>query len=59
MAKSIADEYNKLDTEIRCECQFSQERMLTEQCKRFEQLEASHTSYHMHAKTRELTGRNH
>ena len=40
MAKSNTDEYNKLDNEIKSECQFAKERMLTEQ---YERLVAKYT----------------
>ena len=41
MIKNI-DEYNKLDVEIRRECQTEKEMMLTTQCEKIEQLDAAH-----------------
>ena len=57
MTKSNANEYNKIYKEPRRECQFVKERMLTEKCERFEQLEAAHKSYQTHAQIREVTER--
>ncbi len=57
LAKSNTDEYNKLDAEIRGECQAAKEMMLTEQCEKIEQLEAAHKSHQMHAQIRQVTGR--
>ena len=48
VAKSNADEYNKLDAEIRRECQTAKELMLTAQCEKIEQLDAAHKSNQVH-----------
>ena len=58
LAKSNADEYNKLDAEIRRECQTAKELMLTAQCEKIEQLYAAHKSNQVHAHIRQATGRN-
>ena len=57
LAKSNVDEYNKLDEEIRRECQPAKELMLTAQCEKIEQLEAAHESNQAHAQIRHATGR--
>ena len=57
LTKSNVDEYNKLDAEIRRECQTAKELMLTAQCKKIEQLDAAHRSNQLHAQIRQATGR--
>ena len=57
LAKSSVDEYNKLDAEIRRECQTAKELMLTAQCEKIEQLDAAHMSNQVHAQIRQATGR--
>ena len=57
LAKSNADEYNKLDAEIRRECQPAKELMLTAQCEKIEQMDATHKSNQVHAHIRQTTGR--
>ena len=58
LAKSNDDEYNKLDAEIRRECQTAKELMLTAQCEQIEQLDAAHKSNQVHAQIRQATGGN-
>ena len=58
LAKSNADEYNKLDAEIRRECQTAKELMLTAQSEKIEQLDTAHKSNQVHAQIRQATGRN-
>ena len=57
LAKSNVDEYNKLDAEIRRECQTAKELMLTAQCEKIKQLDATHKSNQVHAQIRQATGR--
>ena len=57
LAKSNTDEYNKLDAEIRRECQTAKELMLTSQCEKIEQRDAAHKSIQVHAQIRQTTAR--
>ena len=57
LAKSNVDEYNKLDADIRRECQTAKELMLTAQCENIEQLDAAHKSNQVHAQIRQATGK--
>ena len=57
LSKSSVGEYNKLDAEIRRECQTANELMLTAQCKKIEQLDAAHKSNQVHTQIRQDTGR--
>ena len=57
LAKSNVDEYNKLDVEIRRECQTEKELMLTAKCEKIEQLDASHKSKQVHAQIRQAIDR--
>ena len=57
LAKSSVDEYNKLDAEIRRECQTVKELMHTAQCEKIEQLDTAHKSNQVHAQIRQATGR--
>ena len=57
LAKSNVDEYNKLDAEIRRECQTAKELMLTAQCEKIDQLDAPHKSNQVHAQIRQAAGR--
>ena len=49
LAKSNVDEYNKIDEEIRRECQNGKDLMLTSQCEKIEQLDSAHKSNQVHA----------
>ena len=57
LANSNVDEYNKLDSEIRRECQTANELMLTAQCEKIAQLDARHKSNQVHAQIRQVTCR--
>ena len=57
LAKSSAEECNKLDAEIRRECQTAKELILTAQCKKIEQLDAAHKSNQVDAQIRQATSR--
>ena len=58
LEKSNADKYNKLDAEIRRECQTENEMMLTAQYEKIEQLEAAHKSDQVHVPISQATVRN-
>ena len=49
LTQSNVDEYNKLDAEIRRECQTAKDLMLTAQCEKIESLDAAHKSNQVHA----------
>ena len=57
LTNSNVDEYNKIDAEIRRECQTAKEKMLTAQCDKIEQTDAAHKSNQVHARIRQNTGR--
>ena len=58
LEKTSVDEYNKLDAEIRRECQTAKELMLTAQCEKIEQMDvAAHKSNQVHTQIRQATGR--
>ena len=55
LAKSNVDGYNKLDAEIRRECQTVKELMLPAQWEKIELLDAAHKTNQVHAQIRQAT----
>ena len=58
LANSNVVEYNKIDAEVRRECQTEKELILNAQCEKIEQLNATHKSIQVHTQIRQATCRN-
>ena len=57
--KTITNEYNKLDKEIKKRCRLAKEQWVRGQCEEIEDLERKHQARLMHTKVKELTDRKH